>query len=97
MSHHILHEKKQSLQVLYILNKELHNIQRTPRYSKNISLLRAICLKNFLKQHVVNLYWLQKPLQSYTQCKKCIQFVQTFLNCTIENKVYNPNTIFITN
>ena len=97
MSHHILHEKKQSLQVLYILNKELHNIQRIPCYSKNISLLRAICLRNFLKQHTRRLEWLRKLLQSHTQCKKRIQFVQTFLNCTIENKVYNPNTIFITN
>ena len=97
MSHHILHEKKQSLQVLHILNKELHKIQTNPIYSKKLSLLQTICLNNFFKQHTRRLDWLRKILQPHVQCNKRIEFVQKFLNCTIENKVYNPNTIFITN
>jgi hypothetical protein len=97
MSHFIVHEKKKTLYTLHILNKELHKIQSSKVYSKKISLLRAICLKNFFKQHTITLEWLRNIIQSHTPCRKRIQFVESFYNCMIENKVYNPNTIFITN
>ena len=95
MSHFIVHEKKKTLYTLHILNKELHKIQSSKVYSKKISLARAVCLKNFFKQHTITLEWLRNIIQTHTPCRKRIQFVQSFYNCMIEKHAYDPNSVFI--
>jgi len=94
MSHCIFQKRKKSLQILHILNREIYNIRRNPLYSKKISLLRTVCLKNFLNQHTGQLVWLGKILQQ-VQCKERIKFVQTFYNCMIEKHAYDPNSVFV--
>lgn len=95
MSNFIVPEKKKSLHVLHILHKELYKIQTHKVYSKNISLVRAVCLKNFFKQNTATIEMLHKLLQTHMLFRKRLHFVESFYNCMIEKLVYDPNTVHI--
>lgn len=84
MSPSIYQGKKKSLRVLHILHSELYKIQSNTSYRRNISLVRAVCLKNFFKHNTTTIDMLQKLLQTHILFKKRLHFVESFYKCMIE-------------